>query len=147
MRPRRRGEIKIADFDVTPMVDVTMLLIIFFMLTMHFANAARVSPMNLPQEKGDVGSTRADDAFVIDVRPDGSFGLGTDSFDLPGVVARAKIANDMANISRIVVRADKDRPASDVDRLARALAAAGIRNWKLATSGTASSSPPTGGTP
>ncbi len=88
MRPRRRGEIKIADFDVTPMVDVTMLLIIFFMLTMHFANAARVSPMNLPQEKGDVGSTRAEDAFVIDVRPDGSFGLGTDSFDLPGVVAR-----------------------------------------------------------
>lgn len=145
MRPRRRGELKIADFDVTPMVDVTMLLIIFFMLTMHFANAARVSPMNLPQEKGDIGALRADDAFVIDVRPDGSFGLGTDSFDLAGVVARAKIANDQSNVSKIVVRADKDRPVSDVDRLARALAAAGVRNWKLATSG-AGVAAPTGGT-
>jgi biopolymer transport protein ExbD len=146
VRPRRRGEIKIADFDVTPMVDVTMLLIIFFMLTMHFANAARVSPMNLPQEKGDIGASRDQDAFIIDVRPDGSYGLGAESYDVAGVVARAKIANDQANTSKIVVRADKDRPVSDVDRLARALAAAGIRNWKLATSGS-NSAPPPGGTP
>ena len=142
MRPHRRGEIKIADFDVTPMVDVTMLLIIFFLLTMHFTNAARVSPMNLPQEKGDVGAQRHEEsAFVIDVRKDGTFGLGNEVVDMDALVARAKAFVSGANVTNIIVRADKDRPASDVDRLARSLAAAGIRNWKLATSGSGGAQP------
>lgn len=51
MRLNRPRELAEAPFDLTPMVDVVLLLIIFFMLSAQFAETFG-SPMNLPGEKG-----------------------------------------------------------------------------------------------
>lgn len=129
-RPRIPHE---ASFDLTPMIDVVLLLIIFFVLTAQFART-QGAPMNLPQEKGEKAPADKPASLVIDLSVKGELSvLGTPT-DLPrlvkmveGEVLRLGAALDLE------VRADRDCPAAHLNRLAVALSGIGVRNWKLAT--------------
>jgi len=131
-RPRIPHE---ANFDLTPMIDVVLLLIIFFVLTAQFART-QGAPMNLPQEKGEKAAADMPATLVIDLDSTGALSVLGAPTDLPklirmveGEVLRIGTALDLE------VRADRDCPAAHLNRLAVALAGIGVRNWKLATAG------------
>lgn len=69
-RPRTRGEI--IELDMTPMIDVTFQLLIFFMLTNALANT---SPMDLPRAVHGVGVS-PDGVQMILVDEQGRYYLG-----------------------------------------------------------------------
>lgn len=69
-RPRRRGEE--IDLDMTPMIDVTFQLLIFFMLTNALVNA---SPVDLPRAEHGVGVS-PDGVQMILVDDEGRYYLG-----------------------------------------------------------------------
>jgi len=124
-----------ASFDLTPMIDVILLLIIFFTLTSQFAKTQQ-SPMDLPKEKGEKERTAAPASLVIDLSKDGAFSvLGTPT-DLQSLVKM--VQGEVLRLGtglELVIRADRLCPAAHLNRLAEALAAAGVRDWKLATAG------------
>lgn len=133
--PAPRG---VAGFDITPMVDVTMLLIIFFMMTSQFAQAVR-RPMDLPKERGGEAVNTKRDLMIIDV-------LGVDRYATLGgpmnldellqtVGTEMKKTGGPDGSLELVVRADQASPAAELNRLATALAGIGMRTWRLATSG------------
>lgn len=131
-----------ASFDLTPMIDVVLLLIIFFTLTATFARTEQ-KMLDLPQQRGDAARAVLPAALFIDMDRDGALSILGVPMDLGLVVDSAR--NDSARLGAdldIVVRAHRDCPASHLNRLAEALAAAGIRNWKL---GTALDGPASGG--
>jgi biopolymer transport protein ExbD len=124
-----------ASFDLTPMIDVVLLLIIFFVLTAQFART-QGTPMNLPQEPGEKAPDERPAALIIDLDAAGVLSVTGTKSDLPqllrmveGEVLRLGSALDLE------VRADRDCPASHLNRLAEGLARIGVRNWKLATAG------------
>jgi biopolymer transport protein ExbD len=124
-----------ASFDLTPMIDVILLLIIFFTLTAQFAKTQQ-SPMDLPKEKGEKDKSAAPSSIVIDLAKDGSLSVLGSPADLPDLVLMVK--GEVARLGSgldLVIRADRACPASHLNRLAEALAAAGVRDWKLATAG------------
>jgi biopolymer transport protein ExbD len=134
MRFGRSNNPEEATFDLTPMVDVVMLLIIFFTLTTHFAKT-QLAPMDLPREPG-VRVEKEDEqgAITVDLRTDGSMSvLGTNT-DMPGLLSmvQAEMARGGAGVE-LIVRADRAAPARHLNRLANALASIGVRQWKLAT--------------
>jgi biopolymer transport protein ExbD len=124
-----------ATFDLTPLIDVVLLLIIFFMLTAQFARM-QLSAMDLPRERGLEAAKASAATVIIDLRQDGSMALMNNPMDMKSIVkeVQAEVAKTGATLD-LTVRAERTCPALYLNQLADALAAIGVRNWKLATSG------------
>ncbi len=94
--------------NLTPLIDVVFLLLIFFMVTAQFQEDERDLSVDLPgAENGDPIKDLPEILFV-NVRQDGSLTVGDRSLDtseLRNLLARAKRKN--AN-QKVVVRADAD---------------------------------------
>jgi len=123
-----------ASFDLTPMIDVILLLIIFFMLSSQFATS-ELRPVDLPRQEGEAPMSESASAkLVIDMDRDGNFSV------LGEPVEAAQVAGRIAAVQRetgtrhsgVVVRADRAAPASALNRLAERLAEARIGNWSIA---------------
>lgn len=138
--------LEIERFDLTPMIDIVLLLIIFFTFTATFAAVSRV-PMDLPEERGAAGDAPAT-ALFIDLARDGAIKLGEATVGRDELAAAlGRELGHAGTIPEVIVRADRLTPAAHLNRLAGALAAAGAQRWKLATSGDGPPSVGTGGTP
>ncbi len=126
-----------AEFDLTPMVDVTMLLVIFFAFTAQFTRTM-ATPVDLPREKGVSASVEAaPKALVIDISRDGTFlvmGTAVEGEWLLQTVARDIRAAGGAQNLDVIVRADRNASAARLNALAGVLSRAGVRTWRLATS-------------
>lgn len=132
--PKKMDE---AHFDITPMVDLVLLLIIFFMLTSQFAQAER-RQMDLPREKGASSQEESKDLIVIDVDGGGKFHVFNRRMDLEQLAVmiegELKRRGDPEGRLDLVVRAARTSTAAELNRLADTLARLGVRTWKLATS-------------
>jgi biopolymer transport protein ExbD len=125
-----------ATFDLTPMVDVVMLLVIFFAFTAQFARTFSTA-LDLPREKpaGDA-PPHAGHTVHIDMTREGRYlvlGHPIDPEWLVQAVARdIRQAGGPQGVD-IVVRADRSASAAHLNTLAALLSRAGARTWKLAT--------------
>ena len=121
--PRRA--IPQADLDITPMIDVTFLLLIFFMVTSTMQGAPDVE---VPPAKHGVG-VDANAATVVTVkRPEAAgesptivLGDGRGEVgDLDGVRAYVERGRD-AGIAQVIVKADRDVPHGFVQEVVKAV--------------------------
>lgn len=133
-------EIPEATFDITPMVDVALLLIIFFMFSTHFARTM-TRPMDLPTQPGETQRSAAPKVVTIDMDASGAMTLiDGAAVTVPQVIdlmrAEVAAAGGQADGAVLHLRAHRDAQAAHVNALAAAMAQAGLRSWKLATSGT-----------
>ena len=135
LRPRQERED--ATFDLTAMIDVVLLLIIFFMLTAQFAAGDRAT-IDLPAQKGvETPAAAKGTELVIDIDREGSTSILGRETSLDGILNEAAAAGRHAPAGgvRVLLRAHKDCPASAVRNLCAALVNAGIRTVSLGTSG------------
>lgn len=140
MRILPRGREREASFDLTPMIDVVLLLIIFFSMTSQFSETQN-QPMDLPRERGEGPSkNEAAMSVVLDLDQDGGvhvMGKEYSERELNEMLARhsqASAATSGAPLE-VVVRADRRCLSSHLEQLARQLADAGFLQWKIATTG------------
>ena len=138
MKLGRQKPIPEATFDLTPMIDVVLLLIIFFMLSSQFAQAERRA-IDVPREAGEQVPKDSADLVIVDIDgPDRYFVSGA-KMNLAGVAAAMEREMKQRAAGALpldlVVRASRNSPAAELNRLAEALAKVGVRTWKLATAG------------
>lgn len=146
MKMRTPKPMQEASFDLTPMIDVVLLLIIFFMFTTHFAKT-QYAPMDLPRERGEATAEKPERPaeFVVELNRQGDMrvlGKPATADDI-----KSLLRADLAKVSQktaVIVRADRNCPALHLNRLVSVLVQLGVRDWKLAT---ASEEGSTGGTP
>lgn len=133
LRPRRRG---FAGFDMTPMIDVVLQLIIFFMYTSQFAQLAR-TPIDMPKEIGDKDRPRAPSTITIDVTADGDMLIERESVSLDAIERLAIIEIERAggDASRVgvLIRADARASTGSVNAIGNRLSELGLRGWQLGT--------------
>lgn len=125
-----------ATFDLTPMIDVVLLLIIFFMLSSQFAQTIR-RPLPLPQEAGQLGVGADKSSVLIDLEKDGTLwiaGRRGSRGELGATFESMREQKPGAAID-VVIRADRACPARELDALAASLLTAGVDRWKIATTG------------
>jgi biopolymer transport protein ExbD len=123
-----------ASFDLTPMIDVILLLIIFFMLSSQFATS-ELRPVDLPRQEGTPPASESAAAkLVVDVDRDGHYSILGEELALDALAARIASAQGGTGTrhSGIVVRADRGAESAALNRLADRLAKARIANWSLA---------------
>jgi biopolymer transport protein ExbD len=125
-----------ASFDLTPMIDVVMLLIVFFTLTAQFSGR-ETKPLDLPKMPGDPSIPKDTATVFVDIDKDGNLSSLGNPVTIAEIVKQAQpIAGSKSGID-VVVRADRSAASKHVNALAKSLRAAGITRWKLATSGEA----------
>lgn len=123
-------------WDMTPMIDVVLQLIIFFMYTAQFSHLLR-SPLDLPAERGERAEARAPAAFVVDVLRTGQLVVEREPITLDRLAGMiqlelARAGPDAARVD-VLVRAHRDAPAAHLNAIAARLAAIGVRSWRLGT--------------
>lgn len=135
-RPKRERDD--ATFDLTPMIDVVLLLIIFFMLTSQFAASDRAT-LNLPDQAGLGAQETRGTELVIDIDAKGETSVLGREISIDGILNEAASAAAGTRAGkgqvRVLLRADRNCPASVVQNLCAALINAGIRSVSLGTSG------------
>jgi biopolymer transport protein ExbD len=128
---RRRG----ADIDITPLIDILFMLIIFFVLAASFLQGRLT--VELPQgESASPG--RAENPVLVTLARDGSVSWG--NFSVPAPVASAdvlRLAREslfqaQASSRDILVAADRGVSYGDVVELLDVLRLAGIERLGLA---------------
>jgi biopolymer transport protein ExbD len=124
MRRRRRG--RTADIDITPLIDVLFMLIIFFVLTASFVQG-RIT-VDLPQGKS---APAEGGSVVVTVEKDGAIlwgGQGASMSELP-LLAKS------AGAKEILIAGDKDAPYGVVAEVLDTLRNAGVESAGLLTQG------------
>lgn len=130
----RRSKKGLTGFDMTPMIDVVLQLIIFFLYTAHFTSMTR-SPIDLPLERGEDLLT-APGAIVIDIDEDGDYRIERDEVSLSRIETIVSVELERVGGPaglEVLVRPDRNVPAGHINELARRLQAMGVRNWQLGT--------------
>jgi biopolymer transport protein ExbD/biopolymer transport protein TolR len=120
----------LADINVTPLVDVMLVLLIIFMVTAPLL--AKGVKVNLPQAKA-AQPINQKDPIVIAVGKDGKVSLGNDEVKIDSIAdaVRSVLGED---ISRVVhVRGDKEASYGDVVAVMDRLAANGITHISILT--------------
>lgn len=122
-----------ARVNVTPMIDVVMCLIVFYLMVGQLAST-RAAGVRVPETaEGLPAGASAGDAIVIGVRPDGALsidGAPTDADRLEGEL-RGRVARRPE--VRVEVRADRDAPFGVVRPALSAAREAGLGEVDLVT--------------
>lgn len=134
MRFRRERHTHGLEFNMTSMVDVVCLLIVFFMAVQEFSRL-ELADVALPGADQAAVLPQVPQRLVINVLADGRLLVANEEMDLALVTDlmrreqdRLRAGGGAANLA-LVVRADGAAPAESVQRLMRAAASLGI--WRL----------------
>lgn len=134
---RTRDRDKMLLVDITPMIDVVFLLIIFFMVAAQFARTTRAE-LDLPQEPGEQTEQAEEAGLVVNVMQDGSIVVNERPVDLEGLlsVVQAEIENMPGGDARqvkLLLRADRDCDTASLNQILNRLRAMGVGAARLAT--------------
>lgn len=116
-----------AIIDVTPMIDLIVLLMIFFLVTSSFGRLSSVD-VNLPKASQSAEKVSGD--VVVSINSKNEFFIN----DSP--VARENIASELGKIdpkSKVILRGDKNSNYDSVVWVIDILNRGGIKNFVLAT--------------
>ena len=110
--------------DLTPLIDVVFLLLIFFMVSTVFVDFKRQMDISLPSSKSSV-STEDLNSVKVELTVDKQIFLNGEKVNLRGFeAALLKIDTSKNNIA--IIRADKNLPYGDVIKIMGMLQSAQI---------------------
>lgn len=123
-----------SDINVTPLVDVVLVLLIIFMVVTPMLQKGKM--VDLP--KAEHVATRKEDRdhpvepIVLAVKNDGTFWVDHDELKPEEITARVEEEHNGAPERPILVKADKDAEYGKVRKLLKSLEEAGIQGASLA---------------
>jgi biopolymer transport protein TolR len=127
-RPRKRP---LSEINVTPLVDVMLVLLIIFMISAPLLNVA--VPVELPQTEASAVDA-SDDPVVVSVQRDGQIFVGESEVGFERLVlAVAEAGGEGARERPVSVRGDGQAPYQAVARVMARLSSAGFTKLNLIT--------------
>lgn len=125
--------------NMTPMIDITFLLLTFFTLSSHFASAEKVE-LSLPRPDHSQATDRQfPDKVILSMvfqGEDAPAALKMGAFDLASV---AELTGHLAPIARhnprtpVILRADRRLPYGQVRQVMQLISAAGLSRLQVVT--------------
>lgn len=96
------------NLNLTPMVDIVFLLIIFFMVGTQFSEMERSIDVQLPTATDVAPLTGVPDAKVVDIRADGSIHFEKSEVPLEELQARLERAREAFADQAVILRGDRE---------------------------------------
>lgn len=132
-RRRRRSTSVMSEINVTPFVDVILVLLIIFMVSAPLLTAG--VPLDLPQSQAKA-LTADKDPISVSINAEGKIFLQETEIPLDEIVPKLKAIAANGNEERIFVRGDKTSNYGAIMRVMGAISSAGYRNIGLVTEAT-----------
>jgi biopolymer transport protein TolR len=137
-RGRARRHAPMAEINVTPFVDVMLVLLVIFMVTAPLLTAG--VPLDLPQEKGKAIDAQNKEPIIISITKDGKIFLGQEektpiTLDEIGPKLQAIAANTNDKDPPIFVRGDKMAVYGVATQVMARIQAAGFKKLSLVLEG------------
>lgn len=115
-------------FNLTPLIDVVFLLIIFFLVASHFVRNEHAAAVSLPiAPRGFDDHDAAPHRLTVTIQKDGSTFIGLDQVSLETIRSRIaalrKEANDVDMEPEVRIRADRLTLYRDLRQIVEACAA------------------------
>ncbi|HWL09197.1 MAG TPA: biopolymer transporter ExbD [Planctomicrobium sp.] len=117
---------------LTPMVDIVMLIMIFFMVSTEFRRRENQYEIQLPRVTEARPLTALPDEFVINVTDRGDLYVGTEQKTLEQLEAEVLAARERYAEQVVVIRGDGDGRYQNVMTILNLCKRSGIRNIQLA---------------
>ena len=130
-RRKRRRSRPMSDINVTPFVDVMLVLLIIFMVAAPLLTVG--VPVELPKTAAGALSVGQDEPLTITLTSDGSVQIQTTDVARDALVPRLRAIATERSGDQVFLRADGTVPYSDVMQVMGALNAAGFSNIGLVT--------------
>ena len=119
--------------NLTSLIDVVFLLLIFFMVATTFLDPEREIGIELPEAESAEVSEEAPDEIIINVARDGALSLGGAPVDRAGLDAALKRAAASDPSTPVTIRGDRLVHHEDVVGVMDACGAAGLSNLAVGT--------------
>ena len=129
-RKRRFG----LQFNITPLIDIVFLLVIFFLVATHFVRSETLVEVDLPiASREQETESEAAPRLVVTITADEQLHVGGNVVDLLAVEQMILIGADSdPQTFEVRVRADRTVPFREVEPILLACARAGVGNLKFA---------------
>ena len=102
-----------SDINVTPMIDVLLVLLVVFILSMQFRS---LLPLNVPPPPDQSKPGRATPQVVLEVKEDGSYAINGTVTALESLSTRLRELTEGGQRNLIFIRAAPRRPYREVIR-------------------------------
>lgn len=112
--------------NMTPMIDVVFLLIIFFMVGARFTEMERKIGLSIPEVSQATALTPAPEKRVVNIFQDGNVTLDREEVDMNGLTNRLSAARSQYKDLGVLIRGDASVPLQRVAEVMSACKAAGI---------------------
>jgi len=132
-RGRRRGRGKgglISEINVTPFVDVMLVLLIIFMVAAPLLTVG--VPIDLPETQAKAMNSETQ-PITVSVNDQGQIYLQETEIELDDIVAKLEAISKTGYDERIYVRGDKTADYGTVMKVMARVSAAGYKNFGLVT--------------
>jgi biopolymer transport protein ExbD len=119
--------------NLTPMIDVVFLLLIFFMLATTFMDPEREIDLDLPEAASSLAQDTERDEIIINVMRDGVLKLGESAVDRDGLLAELRRAARRNPEIAVTIRGDRLVTHEVIVSVMDACGQAGLRNLAVGT--------------
>lgn len=117
------------DVNIVPLVDVLMVLIFFFMMTMQFREE-RVLNINLPEIE-TAGENRVTEILAIAVDASGGLFLNNQPVDEAALATALELQGTLQRNRPVLIVADEEAALKRVTRIIDLCREAGLENFRL----------------
>ncbi len=130
--PLKLETIEEPSLNLTPMIDIVLLLVIFFMVGTQFTEEEKQYDIQLPTVSEAQPLTSMPDEIVVNVRRDGTLFLGSQPVTVEELEQALKEAQQRFARQTVVVRGDAEGPYQNVMTVLNLCRRARIQNVQLA---------------
>ena len=126
---------RVERLEITSLVDVVFLLIIFFLTTSSLVELSKAN-IELSKARGEDGATSETTGLVINIDEDGRYIVESETIgftDLMRKVDAEVRKSGGPEMVELVIRADRRASLRSVNRLAEGLVDMDVTKWRLAT--------------
>ena len=133
MKFRNRAEPHVIGFQIAPMVDILLVLLVFFIVTWSFARKEMELDVKVPTAENPKESNPVVNQTVLNIRADGAVVWNRDVVPQPELLRRLKgLAADFPDFA-IIVRGDERTPYRFIVNVLDVCREANIWNVAFAT--------------
>jgi len=119
--------------NLTPMIDVVFLLLIFFMVATTFLDPEREIDLELPKAESGRSAEQVLEELVINVMRDGSVTLSGQQVDRDGLLQVLRTSAQQDPTTPVTIRGDRLSSHESIVTVMDACGVAGLRNLSVGT--------------
>lgn len=133
MNFRKRAQPQLLGFQIAPMVDILLVLLVFFIVTWNFAMTENELDVKIPSAAAAKEQQPVANQTVINVRKNGTVVMNRKEMNLDDLRSKLKQLSELYPDYAIIVRGDEQLPFRDLMAVMDVCRQANIWNVAFAT--------------